>query len=413
MLKEITFEYIDSLKFVDEIKRNVQLMVSPDIYALMGPRRVGKTFLMLKKADELLNMEKNVIYVSFDEPGLKNIPVRDFATLVRKEYPEGKVYLFLDEIQEWKDWDFNLRWLHDVKDFTIFVSGSSSVLMSSEIPSRLRGRYTSKLLLPLSFSEIADFELKTFREKGKALRLMEDYVKFGGFPEVWTTRSREKIISILETIFYRDIIERFRVRNVKLFEEVFYYVISNYANRMTYNALRRSLGALGVKLDTKTVMSYLKYMQDAFLIFPLYKFSYSEKEKMVSPRKVYIVDTCFSNLFFKGLDTGRKMENIVFIELLRKKHYENKLLEFYYYMSEDCEVDFVVREGNQTKQLIQVTYELNGENYEREVKGLVKASKKLRCDNLLIITWNLDDVLRENSKEIKVVPLWRWLMSGA
>ncbi|MEM0219808.1 MAG: AAA family ATPase [Thermoproteota archaeon] len=167
-LLEITYEYLDSLKYVNEIPREIVLpTASPDVVAIVGPRRSGKTFLMLKTANDMLKNNRQTVYVSFDEPSLRTIPVRRFAELVRKEYPEGKVNLFLDEIQEWKDWDFNLRWLHDVKDFTIFISGSSSSLQSSEIPSRLRGRYTSKLVAPFSFKEVCNFSLKTFREKGR------------------------------------------------------------------------------------------------------------------------------------------------------------------------------------------------------------------------------------------------------
>ncbi len=206
-LLEITYEYIDSLQYVEEIKRQVTLPKTKDIIAIVGPRRVGKTFLMLKKAKELLEKNEPVIYASFDEPELRNMDVRKFAELVRAEYPENEVFLFLDEIQEWKNWDFNLRWLHDVKDFYIYISGSSSTLQSSEIPSRLRGRYISKLLLPVSFREIVDFEVRSFRERGKILNLLEDYLKWGGFPEVWMEKSREKIISILETAFYRDIVK--------------------------------------------------------------------------------------------------------------------------------------------------------------------------------------------------------------
>jgi predicted AAA+ superfamily ATPase len=181
-----------------------------DIVAAEGPRRAGKTFLMLKAAEGLLRSGGQALYISFDEPQLRRLDARRLAEIVRGEYPSGPVHLFLDEVQEWAEWDSKLRWLHDVGDFHLYVTGSSSALQSSEIPSRLRGRYISKLLLPFSFREVAaaalgGLEAVTFRERGALRGLLSEYLAWGGFPEVWLYRSREKLVSLLETMFYRDI----------------------------------------------------------------------------------------------------------------------------------------------------------------------------------------------------------------
>ncbi len=403
-LKQITYEYIESLKYVNEIKRDLQLKEYSDILALTGPRRVGKTFLLLKKAKELMDNKKQVIYSPFDEPGLKKVSVRQFAELIRKEYPEGKVYLFLDEIQEWEKWDFNLRWMHDMKEFKIYVSGSSSALLSSEIPSKLRGRYISNVLLPISFKEIADFEIKTFREKGRVLKLLEDYMKYGGFPEVWATKSREKILNLLETMFYRDIVERYKIRDIGIFQEIFYFILANFGNTFTWRSLKRLLEGLNVNIDTKTLINYARYMEQSFLIFVINKFSYSAKEQIVSPKKGYIVDTSFMNIFSKPMDIGRRMENIVFLELLRRNNC--KVTEINYYATKkNKEIDFVVKEGNKVKQLIEVTYENN--RLADKIKNLKAASKELKCRNLLIIAWNKEEV----KEGVKIVPLWKWLIS--
>lgn len=377
---------------------------SPDVVAIVGPRRSGKTFLMLKTANEMLKNKEQVIYVSFDEPSLRRIPVRRFAELVRMEYPEGKVNLFLDEIQEWKDWDFNLRWLHDVKDFTIFISGSSSSLQSSEIPSRLRGRYISKLVTPFSFREICNFSLKTFRERGRAQNVFEEYMKWGGFPEVWIYRSREKIVSLLETIFYRDLVERFRIRNMAEFQSVFYFVLSNYSNSFTWNSLKRFMETLGVKIDTKTLINYVNYMGRAFLIFTLQKFTYSERERVVSPKKIYVIDLAFSNLFEKPLDLGKKMENLVFIELLRRL--QNKASQVFYHMTKDGkEIDFIVETSGRIEQIIEVCYEVD----EEHVKKVARAGEELNCKKLLCITRDQEGETRVKNMKIEYVPIWKWL----
>jgi predicted AAA+ superfamily ATPase len=410
-LREITLEYIGSLEYVEEIPREVEIPRGNDIKAIIGPRRVGKTFLMLKKAKTLLENGESVLYLPLDEPELMGMSARELAEEVRKEYPSGRVTLFLDEVQEWRNWDQKLRWLHDVKDFDLYVSGSSSALLSSEIPTRLRGRHISRLLLPLSFREVSGVtKIETFRDRGKLRALLDDYIKWGGFPEVWKTRSREKIVSILETVLYRDIVERFSFRDVGEFKEVFYHVLSLYGSYFTYRSLQRSLKALGLELNVKTLINYLTAMEGAFLVFQLPLFSPSHRKTLVSPRKLYLVDTSFTNLFFKGEDAGRKIENMVFLELLREKSYFNPMMDISYYSNGESEVDFVVMEGNRVRRLIQVTYELNASNYDREVLGLIRAGKKLKCDDLTVITMNMEDRIKERGKEVKVVPLYKFLL---
>ncbi len=407
-LREITYEYVESLKYVNEINREFEFGEYPDIFALIGPRRVGKTYLMLKRVKSLLDYGDNVIYAPFDEPELREINVKNFAELVRREYPEGVVHLFLDEVQEWRNWDFNLRWLHDMKEFRIYVSGSSSALLSSEIPSRLRGRYISRILLPLSFRELPNIEVSSFRGRGRILRLLDEYIRYGGFPEIWITRSREKIVNLLETIFYRDIVDRFRIRDLGIFREIFYFIISNYGNIFTWRSLGRILGGLGVKVDTKTLINYIRYMEQAFLIFTVNKFAYSTRKQIVAPKKIYIIDTSFMNIFSKPLDMGRRMENIVFLELLRKKHYSHPLIEINYYITKNNkEVDFIVKTGNKINELIEVTYE--EEKIAEKTKVLKRASDELDCKNLIIVTWDVERVIREDDLEIKAIPLWKWL----
>jgi len=410
-LREITLEYLGALERSEEIPREVNLPRGPDIKAIVGPRRVGKTFLMLKTVRKFIERGENVLYLPFDEPELRKLTARQLAEEIRREFPEGDVTLFLDEIQEWSEWDAKLRWLHDVGDFDIYVSGSSSALLSSEIPSRLRGRHVSKLVLPLSFHEIAGKETPTtFRERGRIKKLLEEYIKWGGFPEVWLTKSREKVISILETIFYRDIIERFSFRDVREFQEVFYHVLSLYGSYFTYRSLQRALKGLGVEANVKTVMNYLHAMETSFLVFEIPLFSTSTRRIIRSPRKLYLVDTSFTSLFFKGQDMGRKIENVTFLELLREKSYHNPLIELSYYSDGDNEVDFVVRVGNEVEELVQVTYEVTSSNYEREVLGLIRAGKKLGVKKLTIVTMNDEGVIRERGKTIQVIPLWKFLV---
>ncbi|WP_054837281.1 ATP-binding protein [Metallosphaera hakonensis] len=332
-LREITEEYVGALQFIREIPREIKLDLSSlDITVLAGPRRVGKTFLMLKEVRRLMESEERVIYVSLDDPLFRGIDARRLAELVRSEYPEGKVYLFLDEVQDWKDWDFKLRWLHDVKDFKLTVSGSSSSLLSSEIPSRLRGRQSTQIVFPLSLRELLPSLGRDFREKGKFNSTLKDYLEWGGFPEPWIYRSREKLIDIVETVFYRDLVERNRIRDVEQFRAVFDLLLSNYSNMITWNSVRKVLKGMGVEVDVKTVMNYAEYMRRAFLLFPVKRFDYSERRRAISPKKLYLVDLGIASLYDSGDSQdslGRKLENLVFTELLKRSWAVN------YYMLKD------------------------------------------------------------------------------
>ena len=405
LLRDITSEYIGSLKYAERIiDREIPIKpVARDIMALVGPRRSGKTFLMLLRARELLEGGEQVIYVNFDEPSVSDMDARTLATEVRREYPRGKVYLFMDEVQEWEEWDRKLRWLHDVMDFNIVVTGSSSSLLASEIPSRLRGRYSSVLVLPFSFREISrEVAGEGFRGRGKLLRLFDEYLEYGGFPEVWLYKSREKLINILNTCLYRDIIERFDVRDISVFRDVFFYVLSNYSNKVTLRSLKRLMEARGVKLDVKTISNYLSYMEAAFLVFTVKIYAPSERKKLVRPRKVYVVDHGVAKLYPQGLYLGRVYENVVFIELLRRGY------DIYYYDYNGLEVDFVVLRNNRVVKLVEVTYE--DDQVVGKVEKLRKAMRALRCPRAEMVTRELREDYSTGNAEIKVRPLWEWLL---
>jgi len=406
ILKEITSEYLGSLEYVREIPRNFSIPSSPsDIIAILGPRRVGKTFIMLKKTKALLDRGGQALYIPFDEPSLRKTGVREFAEMVRTEYPEGRVHLFLDEVQEWPEWGRKLRWMHDVRDFFIYVSGSSTALQSSEIPTQLRGRYISRLLLPLSFREVAGASGVTFRERGRIRSLLSDYLKWGGFPEVWLFRSREKVISLLETIFYRDIVERHGIRNLNEFRDVFYFILSNYSNLVTWNSLRRLLKAQGVSVDTKTLINYVEYMREAFLIFTVLRFSHSERVRRISPKKIYLVDMAISNLFGTPMDFGRKMENLTFLELLRRVKGPGEEISYYVTRSGN-EIDFLVKRAGKVVELLEVAYELDGTH----LKKVLEACRELRMREATVISWKGEGTVSRGGCTVNEVPLWKWLV---
>ncbi|MCD6093139.1 MAG: ATP-binding protein, partial [Candidatus Aenigmarchaeota archaeon] len=401
---KIVLEEWRRFKFPDIVPRYIEPKISKDIAAIIGPRRVGKTYLLLHLAKKILkeSPKDNVVYLNFDDERIE----KDFEKFFQSYYEifspkeEKKIVLFLDEIQLVKKWAGWLRTLHNQGKYHLFVAGSSSKLLSKEIATSLRGRYVSYLLLPFSFKEfleIKEVELKELlpEDRGKIMKYLREYIEFGGFPEVILEKNefekRKKLKTLYETIFFRDIVERFKIRNYETAKNVLEILLSNYSSRVTISKLNRFLNSAGVKIAKKTLWRYVQYFEDAFSIFLLPSHTFSKRKQILLPRKIYSVDTGLS-LFLSGKkDEGRLIENIVFLEILRRR--EKELFDVFYYLKDDFEVDFVLKQGTKVKQLIQVCYEIKDfSTREREIKALLKASGSLRCKNLLCITWDFEGV---------------------
>jgi len=204
-------------------------------------------------------------------------------------------------------------------------------------------------------------------------------------------------------------VERFKIRNYETAKNVLEILLSNYSSKITISKLNRFLNSAGIKIAKKTLWRYVQYFEDAFSIFLLSSHTFSKRKQILLPKKIYSVDTGLS-LFLSGKkDKGRLIENIVFLEILRRG--EKELFEGSYF-KDNFEVDFVLKQGTRIKQLIQVCYDIEDfSTREREIKGLLKASKELKCKNLLCITWDYEGVEAIERKKIKFLPLWKWLLN--
>ncbi len=405
------------------------------IISIVGPRRAGKTYLMfilIKKLAKRLKKD-NILYVNFEDERLRNLDARDLETMIKIYYeifkPEGDkpVYFFLDEIQNVKDWDKWVRRIHDEGKYRLYLSGSSSKLLSREISTSLRGRNIDVVVFPLSFREFLKIKGITFKkellkyleeERGKILRYLKEYIEFGGFPEVVLEdeKIKEKILeSYYNAIFYRDLVERFRIRNISAFEEFTRYCLSNHAKYLSISKAYSYLKSLGFKIGKAKLLDYMRYYNEIFFIFPLEIFSYSIKDKKQYPKKIYVVDNGLIRVSKVETSLSRLMENTVFLELLRRSEIFNKFQVFYwkeYGKAEGKEVDFVLKEGTKVKELVQVTYASTREEVkDREVSSLIKASKELKTKKLMIITWDYEGTEKIDNKKIEFIPLWKWLLS--
>ncbi|MDI6819850.1 MAG: ATP-binding protein [Candidatus Hodarchaeaceae archaeon] len=321
--------------------------------------------------------------------------------------------MLFDEIQNLDGWELFVNRLKR-KGLNLTLTGSNSKLLSKELATHLTGRYLEIKILPFSFREfletkkfeIGEMDLISKETRGGLLNLLTGYLENGGYPEVVIKGyGRDYLKTLFDGIIFKDIVKRYNVRYSSKLYELALYLASAISKSASYTKIKNSLDFRSVH----TVENYMKYLEEAYLFVTLNRFSYKLKEQLKSPKKTYCIDTGLANAVgFKFTEnTGGTMENLVAIELIRRGS------EIYYWKNHfGEEVDFVVKEGYRIKQAIQVTYVSSKKELERrEMKALVKASKELKCRNLLVITWDYEGAEKYQDRKIKFLPLWKWLLS--
>jgi len=388
--------------------------------SIIGPRRSGKTymmFLLIRRLIEKGVKPNRILYVNFESYNLIGAKLSDAKRLVDvyfEIYPENrnrKVWFFLDEIQNLEGWETFVRSLIDKGGISIYISGSSSKLLSREIATQLRGRTISYEIYPLSFNEFLDFkeirfdEFLSSRDRSRIINALNEYLEWGGYPETLLFDKEKILREILEVTIQRDLIERYKIRNEKILKILIRALA--YSKEFSVHKFYNFLKSSGYRISKNTLYNYMEMLSDILVIFPVRKFSSSYKKEERSIPKIYFVDNGL--LRIQGVDSRSKlMENLVFMHLLRDFG-RNKIS--YYKTINGQEVDFVIRENSRVKQLIQVCYEIEDFNVkEREVKSLLRASRDLSCNNLLIITYDYEDVERIGNRKIIFKPLWKWLL---
>lgn len=424
-IKQILIDQKDELKTLLKgkriIKREVledykKLLKSSLIKVITGPRRSGKSVLSFQ-----LLKDKNFAYVNFDDELLSTIEAKDLNSILQAIYEIYKKpeFIFLDEIQNVPRWELFVNRLKR-QGFNLVITGSNAKLLSKELASHLTGRYFSLELFPFSFREYLTFnkisysqKVFTTREIASIKKASEDYLSFGGFPEVIQGENYKRyLLALYSTILTKDIILRHKIKHIRSLKELINYLISNFARKITFNKLKNIFSLRSVH----TAQDYFSFAEETYLIFPIEKFSYKVKERLTAPRKIYSVDTGLINSISTKFsrEIGYIYENAVAIELLRKKSFDPKI-EIYYW--EDTYnkhgVDFVIKQGLKIKELVQVSYDI--EDYDtrkREINSLLKASKELKCNNLLVITHDFEGQEKFKDRKIKFVPLWKWLLTS-
>ncbi len=376
---------------------------------ITGVRRCGKSTLLYILKNHLKLKEKEFFYINFNDERLIDFSAEDFQKILdflNEQNYLTNCYFFIDEIQETKDWE---KWVDRIKEkFTIFITGSNSKLLSKEISTILTGRSISNNLFPFSFKEFLDSKkLKRndwkidIKLQSQLRKEFSEFFSLGGIPKVIIDKDKRLLHEIYESILYRDIIKRFNKNLEKPIKEISNYLLSNISKELSI----RSLSKIIEIKNLSTVKSILETFENAFIFFFINKFDYSLKKQIQNPRKLYCVDNGFvKEVGFKfSEDKGKLLENIVFIELKRKG-------KEIYYFSEKRECDFLIREGIKIKEAIQVCYELNDENKDREINGLLEAMEKFKLKEGVILTSDAEREIKLKNKLIKVIPVWRWLL---
>lgn len=400
-------EYYNNIQFIPRLE-NLNISFGKEITVISGIRRCGKSTLL---QEIRLKNDESDYFLNFDDERLIQFKVEDFQRLYEvfiELFGEQSTFYF-DEIQNIPNWERFVRRLYD-SGKKVYITGSNASMLSRELGTHLTGRYIQYELFPFSFKEFLAFnnisynkdDLFTTSGKSKLKKWFNNYFKWGGFPEYLQSKNREYLKSLYESILYRDVLVRNKLTNEKEILELMYYLSSNVARLSSYNSLKK---IIGVK-NASTVKKYLEFLQNTYLIFLVNKFDFSLKKQLQNPKKFYLIDNALTNElgFHTSSDNGYLLENLVFIELKRRR-------KQVYYFKNNFECDFLIREKNKISMAIQVTWSIeNAQTREREINGLLKAMELFNLDGGIILTENSSEEVKINNKTISIRPVWQWLL---
>ena len=379
-----------------------------DISVISGVRRCGKSTLLHEIRS--VNIEKDY-FLNFDDERLVNFKVGDFQLLyeVFIELFGKQSTFYFDEIQNVPGWERFVRRLHDYKN-KVYITGSNASMLSRELGTHLTGRFNQQELFPFSFTEFLKFTgnvlpANSFLNTEQTVQLHKKFISFftkGGFPGYLLSGNIQYLKSLYESIIYRDVMVRNGLTNEKEILELVHFVASNTSKLFSFNSLTK---VIGVKNAT-TVKSYLSFLENTYLLFLVNKYDYSVKKQIQNPKKIYFIDLGLVKElgFHHSEDNGRLLENLVFIELKRRRK------EIFYH-SQKNECDFVIKEKNRIVEAIQVCWSIHNQTTKkREIEGLIDALISYNIKEGLILTDDEEEEFTIKDLKIKVIPTWKWLL---
>ena len=384
-----------------------ELLSSHLIKLITGPRRVGKSTQAL-----LMLRNKNFAYLNFDKQELLDNWNADLVMRLLDEVYPGYDYLLLDEVQNLPHWDI---WVTELfrQGKNMIITRSNANMLSSEMATVLTGKYLPIEMLPFSLAEFFEWhhlDQKAIlpEQRNEATVLEDDYLRLGGYPE--TVAARTLATSYLSTLFdsiiWKDVVKRHKIRKTEDINNMALYLLTNFCNQLSANDIANALNIGSVA----TTQKFMGYLHEPFLFYYMPRYNNKLKLMTKAPRKIYVVDNGFvaAKAFSTSDNLGRLLENQVFVNLLRKGYDPEKSM-FYYRTRNDKEIDFVLRENNRVKQLVQVSYEMTFEKtIRRECSALKEAAQELHCNDLYVLTYNEKRTIEWEGCTIQVLPSSEW-----
>ena len=430
-MKNIISQLIDDFherKLPELVTRNKEFSeVAGKADVVIGMRRTGKTWFCYQKIKDLIASgikKAEILYLNFEDDRLLEFTVGNFQEILDVyfgKYPghrNARCYFFFDEIQRIDQWEMFIRRLLDTENLQIFITGSSSKLLGSEIATSLRGRSLPIEIFPFSFGEYLKFQgifpdrPTTFGANTASLlrKAAKDYLEVGGFPEVQKFERNLRIEILqgyIDSVLLKDIIERHKVSNVLVLKHLVRHIMNSSGGQFSVNKFFNTMKSMSIKCTKNSLYEYLDHLTDAFLFYRVPVHSRSEKSRLINPAKIYTIDTGLLNAmtFRNAYNYGQLLETMVFMHL-RRGGYDAE----YVNTRDGREVDFFTRQRiSGETQLTQVCWEMSDRKaFEREFQGLKSAMDEFSLPTGTIVTWD-DETTIENN--IKVIPIWKWLLS--
>ncbi len=407
LLEEVVLDQLNNfLKKNPGMERMIDFdkyLKTKQIVVISGIRRCGKSTLLKQLSLRL----KDFYYINFEDERLLDFNLEDFNNLLvvwKKNFNSKNI--LMDEIQNVDNWELFVARLRE-EGYKVFITGSNSKLLSSELATRLTGRYFLIKLYPFSFKEFLslkkiNYDILTSDIKAKILKLFDKYLFSGGFPDYIMYQDDEFLESTYRDIIYKDIVARFKIREIKRFRQFTNFLFTNFAREVNYNGIAE---ALKIK-SANSVINYIGALEESYLIFELFKYDYSEKEHYKGNKKIYVIDNGMRKKisFSFSEDRGRFLENMVFIELKRRRK------EIFYFKNEG-ECDFVINEKSKIVNAIQVCSNLNAYNEQREINGLIEAMNKFNLKKGYILTENQEEKKLIDGMKVNILPVWKFCLN--